>query len=77
VNAKTAKPKKQAKQSGKARADDPPGWAKHRQYDPSKSADKNARDALDEKYGKGNWKDRTNTEHSKIKKWLQRFKGYK
>ena len=50
---------------------------KDRGMTPNKSADRNAREVLDKKYGKGNYKTGPNSEHSKIKKWLQRDKGYK
>ena len=69
--------KKNAKKSGKEKASDAPDWAKREKYNPKKSADRNARDVLDKKYGKGNYKTGPNSEYSKIKKWLQRSKGYK
>ena len=69
--------KKTAKKSGKEKASDAPDWAKREKYNPKKSADRNARDVLDKKYGKGNYKTGPNSEYSKIKKWLQRSKGYK
>lgn len=76
---KSSKSKKQRKlqKSGKEKANDAPNWAKRQRYDPNKSADRNARDVLDKKYGKGNYKTGPNSEYSKIKKWLQRDKGYK
>ncbi|MPM62379.1 hypothetical protein SDC9_109250 [bioreactor metagenome] len=73
----TSKPKKQAKKSGKEKASDAPNWAKQKKYNPNKSASENARKALDDKYGKGKWKDGPGSEFSQIKKWLQRSKGYK
>jgi RHS repeat-associated protein len=76
-SSKSKKTKKTAKKSGKEKANDAPDWAKRQRYDPNKSADRNARDVLDKKYGKGNYKTGPNSEHSKIKKWLQRDKGYK
>ena len=69
--------KKTAKKSGKEKESDAPDWAKREKYNPKKSADRNARDVLDKKYGKGNYKTGPNSEYSKIKKWLQRSKGYK
>ena len=74
---KPKKPKKQSKKSGKEGATDAPDWAKRRKYDKGKTAAQNAEDALNEKYGKGNWKKGANSEFSKIKKWLQRSLGYK
>ena len=71
------KKKKQSKKSGKEGATDAPDWAKRRKYDKGKTAVQNAEDALNEKYGKGNWKKGANSEFSKIKKWLQRSLGYK
>ena len=76
-NTKSKKKKKTSKQSGKERADDPPSWAKNEEYDKSKTAAQNAERVLNKKYGKNNWKKITNSEYSKIKKWLQRSKGYK
>ena len=76
-NTSKAKAKKKSKQSGKKKASNAPDWAKHAKYNPDKSADWNARNVLNQKYGKGNWSDKTNTEYSKIKKWLQRSKGFK
>lgn len=75
--AQKAEKKKTAKKSGKAKADDAPDWAKRQKYNPKKSADKNARDVLDKKYGKGRYKTGPGSEFSKIKKWLQRSKNYK
>lgn len=69
--------KKTAKKSGKEKASDAPDWAKREKYNSKKSADRNARDVLDKKYGKGNYKTGPNSEYSKIKKWLQRSKSYK
>jgi len=71
------KAKKKAKKNVKEKSSDAPDWAKHVKYDSKKSADRNARDILDKKYGKGKWKSGPDSEFSKIKKWLQRSKGYK
>lgn len=69
--------KKETKKTGKESANDAPSWAKKESYNPKKTADQNAADVLNKKYGKGNWKKGANSEFSKIKKWLQRSKGYK
>ena len=74
---KTKIKKKTSKQSGKAKADDAPSWAKKEKYDPNKTAAENAKEVLDKKYGKGNWSKGAGNEYSQIKKWLQRSKGYK
>ena len=71
------KSKKASKKSGKESANDAPGWAKRENYDKSKTADQNATDVLNKKYGKGKWKKGADSEFSKIKKWLQRSKNYK
>ncbi len=63
-----------AKKTGKEKASDVPGWARHYPVDPNSSADDNARRMLDDKYGKGNWPKGPGSEYSKIKKWLSRSK---
>ena len=77
--AKAKKPakKKTAKKSGKEKASNAPDWAKRQKYDKNKSADSEAGRVLDEKYGKGKWRKGADSEFSKIKKWLQRDKGFK
>ena len=79
LRSKSGKPakKKTSKKSGKEKASDAPDWAKRQKYNPNQSADKNAREVLDQKYGKGNYKTGPGSEFSEIKKWLQRSKGYK
>ena len=69
--------KKTAKKSGKEKASNAPDWAKRQKYDKNKSADSEAGRVLDEKYGKGKWRKGADSEFSKIKKWLQRDKGFK
>lgn len=79
LRSKSGKPakKKTSKKSGKEKASDAPDWAKRQKYNPNQSADKNAREVLDQKYGKGNYKTGPGSEFSEIKKWLQRSKRYK
>lgn len=72
-----AKKKKTSKKSGKEAADDAPSWAKQQTYNSKKTADQNATDVLNKKYGKGNWSKGPKTEYNQIKKWLQRSKGYR
>ena len=69
--------KKTAKKSGKEKASNAPDWAKRQKYDKNKSADSEAGRVLDEKYGKGKLRKGADSEFSKIKKWLQRDKGFK
>lgn len=52
-SSKSKKQRKLQKKSGKEKANDAPDWAKRQRYDPNKSADRNARDMLDKKYGRG------------------------
>lgn len=62
------------KQSGKEKSNDVPSWAKHYPLDTTKSAQQNAANMLDDKYGKGNWGKGPGSEFNKITKWLSRSK---
>ena len=66
-----------ANPSGKEMASDKPGWVNREMVDPNKSAQQNAFDILNNKYGKGNWKKGPTTEYNKIVKWITRklFRG--
>ncbi len=68
---------KPSKKSHKERADNPPSWAKYYEYDPTKSAAENAKNALNDQYPDGNWKTGPGTEYNQIVKCLKRDKGYK
>ena len=46
-------------------------------YDKNKTSEQNVTNVLNKKYGKGKWEKGAGSEYSKIKKWLQRSKGYK
>ena len=63
---------KQAKRSGKENASNKPSWVNNDMVDLEKSANQNATDIMNNKYGRGNWKPDTNTEFSRIKKWITR-----
>lgn len=54
--AKGQKTKKKTAKKADKKASDAPDWAKREKYNSKKSADRNARDVLDNKYGKGNYK---------------------
>ncbi len=63
---------KQSKQDGKTRSTDKPSWVNKDMIDHNFSAHENAKKILDNKYGKGNWKNGPNSEYNKIVKWLTR-----
>ena len=63
---------KDSKKSGKERATDKPSWANRESIDPDLSAQQNATEMLDRKYGAGNWKKGPGTEFNKIVKWITR-----
>ena len=68
---------KKSKKSGKEKSTDKPSWVDKNSIDLSKSAQHNAKRLLDNKYGNGNWKKGSNSEYSKIVKWIQRsLKSY-
>jgi RHS repeat-associated protein len=67
-----------AKRTGKESSSDKPSWANGDMVDPNKSAQQNARDMLNNKYGPGKWGTGAGTEYSKLVKWIIRkifFKG--
>ena len=61
-----------AKRSGKEMSSDKPGWVNRGMVDPNKTAQQNAKDILDGKYGSGNWPTGPKTEYNKIVKWITR-----
>ena len=61
---------KQSKKSDKEKATDKPSWVSRNDIDPNKSAQENAKDLMDEKYG-ANWPKGTR-EYSQIVKWINR-----
>ena len=67
--------KKQTSKSGKEKASDKPSWVNKDMVDTNKSAEKNAIDILNKKYGPGKWGKGAGTEFNKIKKWIQRDLG--
>ena len=62
--------KKQTRKSGKEAAKDRPSWADESMIDKNLSAQQNAKNLLDSKYGPGNWGKGPNTEFNWIVKWL-------
>lgn len=44
--------------------------------DPTKTAQQNAKEILDWKYGPGNWQKGPGTEYNKIVKWIERYLRY-
>ena len=67
---------KTSRQSGKSTASNKPSWVNERMIDPSKSAQQNATDILNWKYGLGNWHKGPGTEFNKIVKWIERYLRY-
>ena len=63
---------KKSRQSGKERATDKPSWVSRNNVDSGKSAQQNASDMLNNKYGSGNWKKGPGTEYNQIVKWINR-----
>ena len=63
---------KSSKTSGKEGATDKPSWANSNDVNPNISAQKNAENMLDNKYGQGNWRKGPGTEYNKIVKWINR-----
>ena len=67
---------KKSKPTHKEKADDKPSWVNKDMIDWDLSAQKNARQIMDSKYGKGGWDKNTgNRSFSKILKWLTRTVG--
>ena len=65
-----------AKRSGKEGATDKPSWVNRGMVDNEKTAQENATDMLNDKYGIGNWKRGAGSEYSKIVKWIIRTVFY-
>ena len=63
---------KQSKISGKQGATDKPSWVNKDMVNPNLSAQQNATNFMNEKYGIGKWKGGADSELNKIKKWLAR-----
>lgn len=63
---------KQSKKSGKERASDKPSWVSQSDVDVGKSAQQNATELLNNKYGSGNWGKGPKTEFNQIVKWINR-----
>jgi len=68
---------KQSGKSDKERSTEHPSWVNRNNVDYSISAQKNATNLMNEKYGVGNWHSGPGTEFNKIVKWLQRCLGVK
>ena len=65
-----------SKLSGKETASNKPSWVNENMVDLNKSAQQNAKNILDSKYGQGNWHKGSNSEFNKIVKWIHRFLRY-
>ena len=67
---------KNAKKSQKETSSEHPSWANERMIDPNKSAQQNATEILNSKYGQGAWKTGPKSEFNQIVKWIQRHLRY-
>lgn len=63
---------KQSKKSGKEKSSDKPSCVTQNDVDLSKSAQQNATELLDDKFGKGNWNKGPRSDFSRIVKWINR-----
>lgn len=63
---------KTTSKSDKDKASDKPSWANKDMVNPSLSAQQNATNMMNSKYGIGKWKTGPGTEFNKIVKWIQR-----
>ena len=61
-----------AKRSGKEMSSDKPSWANKDMVDYNKSAQQNATEMLNNKYGQGKWQKIHKDEFSTIVKWITR-----
>ena len=59
-----------SKRTGKESASDKPSWVNKDMVDFGKTAQQNATEILNNKYGKGKWKTGPATEYNKIVKWI-------
>ena len=63
---------KPSRRSGKEMSSEHPNWVNRDMVDFDKTAQKNAKDMLDEKYGENNWKTGGGSEYNQIVKWITR-----
>ncbi len=63
---------KGSKLSDKEKANDKPSWVSRNDIDLGKSAQQNAGELLNNKYGQGNWKKGPRSEFNQIVKWITR-----
>ena len=66
------KNRKEIRRSGKEKANRPPSWVDPDDIDPNLSAQQNAQNMMNDKYGIGNWKPGAKSEYNQIVKWIQR-----
>ena len=63
---------KPSRKSGKERSTQHPSWVSQNDVDLSKSAQENATDLLNKKFGKGNWGKGPTSDFNQIVKWINR-----
>jgi RHS repeat-associated protein len=66
---------KKSKKSGKEKSSDKPSYVSQDDIDPSKTAQQNATDILNQKFGEGNWPKGPGSDFNKIVKWIHRGVG--
>ena len=57
---------------GKEKASDKPSWAEGERTYKGENGKEFAKRLMDKKYGKGNWKEGSNSEYNKLRKWGDR-----
>ena len=67
---------KTSKKSKKATSSDKPSWVNEGMVNQNKTAQQNAKDILDQKYGRGNWRKGPKEEYNRIIKWIERYVRY-
>ncbi len=67
---------KQTRKSQKETSSDKPSWVTENMVEKSKSAQQNATDILNNRYGFGNWPKGPKTEFNRIVKWIERYVRY-
>ena len=67
---------KTSKKSKKAASSDKPSWVNEGMVNQNKTAQQNAKDILDQKYGRGNWRKGPKEEYNRIIKWIERYVRY-
>ena len=65
--------KKTSNKSGKEKGSDTPNWAKGKKPNTGEKPSDFAKRLMDEKAGRGNWKEGAKSEYNKLKKYAERL----